>query len=176
VEGIYHLTSHASDTRDLFLSGDDRTSFLGRLAVVIDRFDLRLIEYALLGNHYHLVLNTPGGRISRALQQLHTWYSRMHNRRNGRRAHLFLAHPFARELRSDADLLVASRYVARNPVAAGLCDDPLAWPWSSAGACAGLRDPAIPLDSAPLRAAFGDTDDWRRRYRDFIAPGKDERC
>ena len=175
VEGIYHLSSHASDTRSLFLSGEDRTSFLDRLALVIERFELRLVEYALLSNHYHLVLGTPGGRISSALQQLHAWYSRAHNLRHGRRAHLFLAHFFARELKSDEDLLVTCRYVAHNPVAAGLCDDPFAWPWSSAAACAGLGDPPIPLDSGPLRAALGDNDDWRRRYREFVAADGDGR-
>ncbi|HEX7255363.1 MAG TPA: transposase [Gaiellaceae bacterium] len=173
VEGIYHVSSHGSDDRHLFLSSDDRTTFLDRLALVLERFSLRLVEYALLGNHYHLVLATPGGRVSTALQQLHTWYSRTHNRRHGRSAHLFQAHFFARELKSDEDLLVACRYVAHNPVAAGLCDDPFAWPWSSAAASAGLTEPAIPLDSGPLRAALGDSDDWRRRYREFIDAGEE---
>jgi hypothetical protein len=94
---------------------------------------------------------------------------------SARRAHLFRAHPFARELKSDADLLVACRYVARNPVEAGLCRDPFSWPCSSAAACAGLADPAIPLDSGPLRAALGDTDDWQRRYREFVEAGADGR-
>ncbi len=173
VEGIYHLSAHASDTRELFLSPDDRTSFLDRLALVIDRFELRLVEYALLGNHYHLVLGTPGGRVSNAIQQLHTWYSRVHNRRHERSAHLFLAHFFARELKSDADLLVACRYVAHNPVAAGLSRDPFSWPWSGAAANVGLAESPIPLDYSPIRAAFGETDDWRRRYRAFIVAGED---
>ena len=88
VEGIYHLSSHASDTRHLFLSDGDRKTFLDRLALVIARFDLSLIAYALLGNHYHLVVATPDGRISSALQQLHTWYSRTLNRRRERSAPL----------------------------------------------------------------------------------------
>ncbi len=175
MEGTYHVISHASDTRSLFLSGDDRTRFLDRLARILERFDLRLVEYALLGNHYHMVLGTPGGRISSAMQQLHTWYSRTHNRRHGASAHLFLAHPFARELKSDEDLLVACRYVAHNPVAAGLSRDPFSWPWSSAAANAGITASAIPLDEGPLRAALGDTDDWQRRYRRFIEAGEDER-
>ena len=174
VEGIYHLASHGSDTRHLFLSPDDRTTFLDRLALLIDRFNLRLTAYALLGNHYHLVLATPGGRVSNALQQLHGWYSRKHNRRHERTAHLFRAHFFARELTSDADLLVACRYVAHNPVEAGLCDDPFSWPWSSTAASAGLAPSAIPLDPGPLRAAFGDNADWQRRYRAFIEAGEDE--
>lgn len=169
VEGIYHFGSHGSDTRQLFLSAEDRVSFLARLALVGERFDLRLIAYSLLGNHYHAVVATPGDCLSSALQQLHTWYSRRHNRRHGRTAHLFRAHPFARELTSDEDLLGACRYVALNPVEAGLCRDPFAWPWSSTAATAGLVPPALPLDPGPLRAALGDSADWQRRYRAFLA-------
>jgi putative transposase len=174
VDGIYHLGSHGSDLRQLFLSDDDRRTFLGRLAVVIERFELRLVAYTLMTNHYHLVLATPDGRVSRALQQLHSWYSYWHNRVRGRSAHLFKAHPFARELESDSDLLGACRYLAQNPVEARLADHPFAWPWSSSGATAGLREPAIPLDPAPLRAAFGDAPGWRLRYRDFIGAAANE--
>jgi putative transposase len=168
VAGIHHFAPHASDTRLLFLSGDDRRSFLERLALVFERFQLSLIAYALLGNHYHGVVFTPGGRISSALHQLHTWHSCTHNRRQKRSAHLFRAHPFAREVTSDEDLLTTCRCVAHNPVAAGLTDDPFAWPWSSTAATAGLVEPMISLDPTPLWAALGDTDDWRRRYQRFI--------
>lgn len=169
VEGIYHCGSHGSDTRDLFLNAGDGVSFLGRLALVGERFDLRLIAYALLGNHYHAIAATPGDCLSRALQQVHSWYARWHNRRHERFAHLFRAHCFAREITSDEDLLGTCHYVAHNPVEAGLSDDPFAWPWSSAAASAGLAAPTIPLDPGPLQAAFGGGDDWQRRYRAFIA-------
>ena len=174
VEGIYHLSSHASDTRFLFRSAEDRTTFLDRIALVIQRFQLSLIAYALLGTHYHAVVSTPGGRVSTAVQQLHAWYSRTHNRRNERSAHLFRAHFFAREITSDEDLLGTCRYIAHNPVAAGLANDPFAWPWSSTAASAGLVEPTIPLDSGPLRAALGDTSDWRRRYHRFIQAAENE--
>jgi putative transposase len=168
VEGIYHLSSHGSDDRHLFLTVEDRRRFLDRLALVNQRFSLRLVSYVLLGNHYHALLHTPGKVVSTALQQLHGWYSLTSNQRHGRSAHLFRAHCFAREITSDADLLVTCRYLAWNPVEAGLSADPFSWPWSSTAASAGLVEPAIPLDPAPLRAALGDRDDWRARYREFI--------
>ena len=156
------------------MSDDDRLTFLGRLALLLERFDLRLVAYTLMGNHYHLVLFTPDGRVSRALQQLHGWYSLRHNRARGRSAHLFRAHFFARELGSDADLLGACRYLAYNPVEAGLADHPFAWRWSSSAASAGLCESPLPLDPAPLRAALGDGSDWRRRYRAFIETAGNE--
>ena len=69
------------------------------------------------------------------------------------------------EITSDAQLVAACSYLARNPVAAGLVDAPLEWPWSSARAHARLERPRIPLAESDLRAAFGGGDDWRDRYR-----------
>lgn len=168
VEGLYHVGSHGSDTRFLFEDAGDRLTFLDRLGLVLERLSLTLVDYVLLGNHYHAVIGTPGGRIPAALQQLHSWYSRRHNKRHGRSAHLFLAHPFAREIESDEDLLGVCHYLAWNPVEAGLCDAPFDWPWSSAPAATGLVQPMIRLDENPLRAAHGDRDDWRRLHRAFL--------
>jgi putative transposase len=167
-EGIYHIGAHASDDRHLFLNDEDRGDFLERLAAILRRFELELVSYVLLGTHYHVLLRLPDSRISRALQWLHTEYSRHHNRRHGHSAHLFRAHPFAREIESGDDLVNASRYLARNPVEANLVTDPLDWPWSSARANAGLEPPRIPLVETSLRAAFGDNANWRERFRKHI--------
>jgi REP element-mobilizing transposase RayT len=150
--------------RYLFPAAEDRKDFLERIALVCARFELALLAYVLLGNHYHLILDLPDARVSRALQWLHTEYSRDQNRLYGRSAHLFRAHPFAREIESDVDLVGTCRYLARNPVEANLVRDPLAWPWSSARAHAGLERPRIPLDESPVRAAFGGTENWRQNY------------
>ena len=101
---------------------------------------------------------------------MHTEYSRWHNRRHGSRAHLFRAHALTREIRSDTQLVAASRYLALNPVEAGLVNDPLDWPWSSARAHAGLERPRIPL----AESDFGDADNWRERYRAQIETAGDE--
>jgi putative transposase len=172
--GIYHLGSHGSDERYLFLSDAERELFLEGLGEVLERFELGLVSYTLMGNHYHLLLRIPDARVSKALQRLHSRYSRLHNKLNGHSAHLFLAHFFARELESDEDLLWTARYVARNPVAAGLVSEPFAWPWSSAAATAGLAEPALALELAPLRAAFGVASNWQKHYRKFIEQAAEE--
>jgi len=133
-----------------------------------ERFELPLLSWVLLGNHYHALLRIPDARLSRALQRLHTEYSRQHNRRHSRSAHLFRAHALTNEISSDEQLAAACRYLALNPVEAGLVTDPLEWPWSSARAHAGLEKPRIPLAEGDLQAAFGNGRDWRREYRDLI--------
>lgn len=162
--GIYHLTAHGSDNRYLFLGADDREDFLTRLNETCERFELALLSYVLMGSHYHGLLRIPDARLSEALQRLHTQYSLYVNRRHGRSSHLFRAHPGTREIGSDRQLLAAYRYLARNPVEAGLVSDPLDWPWSSARAHAGLERPQIPLAESELRAAFAGHREWRREY------------
>jgi REP element-mobilizing transposase RayT len=164
VAGIYHVTAHGSDTRSLFVTGADRLEFLDRLAFSLAPLEIRLLDYVLMGNHYHALVHTPDARLSSALQLLHAGYSRTHNRRHGRKAHLFRAHCATRRVTSDWQLLATYRYIARNPVRASLVLDPLDWLWGSARAHAGIDPPAIPLDERPLREAFGNVPDWRAAY------------
>ncbi|HEX5469776.1 MAG TPA: transposase [Gaiellaceae bacterium] len=170
-DGLYHLAAHGSDTRSLFVDDADRADFLERLAATLERFELAVVSYVLLGNHYHAFVRTPDARLSDALRHLHTEYARAHNRRHHRGAHLFRAHPYLGEIQSDEQLVTASRYLARNPLEAGLGRDPLAWRWSSAPAHAGLRRPPLPLAEGDLRAAFGGGARWRDRYRDYVSAG-----
>ena len=173
-EGLFHLAPRASDTRYLFPDGASRDAFLAALAAVLERFEIGLVAYTLMGTHYHLVVKTPHGGVPEVLQRLHTWYARTHNKQHERSAHLFRAHYFAREIESDADLLTVCRYLAHNPVRAKLARDPFSWRWSSAATTGGLAPAPTALDLEPLRDALGDRDDWRRVYRAFIEAGDEE--
>jgi REP element-mobilizing transposase RayT len=175
--GIYHLASQGSDSQALFLFDRDRIVLLERLAAVVRRYELSCIAYCLMGNHYHLVVQTPDGQISVAMQELNGGYSREFNRVYGRSSHLFRNRFLAKEINDEPYLLTACRYVVCNPVRAGLCRQPGDWPWSSYRATAGL-DPAPPfLDETLIRNACGGDAMWRHRYRDFVngpAPAVDE--
>ena len=167
--GLYHLAPRASDIRYLFENDGERQRFLLELARTLERFEIALVAYTLMGTHYHLVVDGPGTGIAPALQRLHTWYARITNTARERAAHLFRAHYFAREITSEEDLLGVCHYVAHNPVEAGLVPDPFAWPWSSAAATVGLARPQIQLELEPIRSAFGSRPNWQRRYQAFIA-------
>ena len=79
-----------------------------------------------------------------------------------------------KQIKTDRQLVAACRYLALNPVEAGLVTDPFAWRWSSARAHAGLEQPRIPLTESDLRAAFGGGENWRERYRNTIESAVDE--
>jgi REP element-mobilizing transposase RayT len=172
--GIYHIAAHGSDRRSLFLFDSDRTAFLNRLARVVERHELNCVAYCLMGTHYHLIVQVPDDRISRALQELHGGHARHFNRIHGHTAHLFRHRFLARLIDGDPYLLMACRYLAYNPVRAGLCGDPDDWPWASHRATAGLEPAPHFLSEGCLREAFGGTN-WRSRYREFISVGRPTR-
>jgi putative transposase len=172
-QGIYHVAGHGSDDRVLFEDDDDRRSFLDHLETTFTELGLGIVSYLLMTNHHHLLVHTPDTRIEDGLRALHGGYSRKHNRRHGRTAHLFRAHSLARRIEDDADLIWTDRYIACNPVAAGMVLDPFDWPWGSAAAHAGLAPLPVILDERPLRGAYeSPSDGWRRHYRGYISGNK----
>jgi len=84
-------------------------------------------------NHYHLVIETPDGNLSRGMRQLNGVYTQMFNRRHSRVGHVFQGRYKAIFVDKDSYLLELSRYVILNPVRAGMVKNPKDWPWSSYG-------------------------------------------
>ena len=94
-QGIYHVAGHGSDDRVLFRDDEDRHTFLEHLATTFAELGLGLVSFVQMTNHHHLLVYTPDRRIAQGLHALHGGYARTHNRRHGRTAHLFRAHPLA---------------------------------------------------------------------------------
>ena len=168
-QGIYLVAGHASDNRSLFIDDTDRLIFLDLLATTLALLGLRLISYVLMTNHHHLLIETHDRRIAHALHRLHGRYAREHNIRHGRTAHLFRAHPLARRIDDNDDLIWTDRYIARNPFEALMVLDPFDWPWSSAPAHAGLVCSPLALYEEPLRGAYENATNWRGRYHDYVS-------
>jgi putative transposase len=89
---IYHVTSRGNAREDICLDDTDRAMFLGVLAEVISRFDWRCHAYCLMGNHYHLLIETPEPNLSKGMRQLNGVYTQRFNRRHGRVGHVFQGH------------------------------------------------------------------------------------
>jgi hypothetical protein len=81
-----------------------------------ERFGVRVHAYVLMDNHYHLLVETPGANLSRAMQWLGVSYTVWFNRRHQRAGHLFQGRFKAIVLDRDECALELSRYVHLNPV------------------------------------------------------------
>ena len=167
-DGVYHVASRGSDRRPIFRSDADRELFLDQLEKTVERYRLPCIAYCLMSNHYHLIVLTPDQRLSKAMQELNGGYSRRFNSIHERSAHLFRNRFMAQLIDSDSYLLTACRYVAHNPVRAGLCLTPAAWIWSSYRATVGIDQTRHFVDDRLLRDLLRGGERWRDRYREFV--------
>ena len=135
--GIYHVAARGNDRQEIFLDDEDRSRFLIVLASVVVRYRVRCHAYCLMGNHYHLLLETPEGNLSATMRQLNGVYTQRFNRRHERCGHVLQGRFGAELVRRDAHLYEACRYIVLNPVRAGLVSHPGDWAWSSFRATAG---------------------------------------
>jgi len=88
------------------------------LALVCLRFNWRCHAWCLMDNHYHLVIETVEGNLSRGMRQLNGAYTQKSNRRHQQSGHLFQGRYKAILIDRDSYLLEVSRYVVLNPVRA----------------------------------------------------------
>jgi putative transposase len=113
---VYHVTARGNERRKTFRGDADRRRFLETLEEAIRLYDLRLHAFCLMPNHYHLVVETPLGNLSRAIGWLQTTYTVRFNRRHRRSGHLFQGRFKAHLVEADSHSMELLRYIHLNPV------------------------------------------------------------
>jgi putative transposase len=173
---LFHLVARGNARELVFIDDLDRQTFMTLFAKVAERFGWLVYAYCLMGNHYHLVVETPLGNLSRGMGQLNGQYARHFNRRYLRCGHVFQARFRSILIEADTHLLVVSRYVVLNPVRAWICRQPDDWRWSSYRQTAGIDPVKAPLAADQLLHRFhAQRKHAQALYRCFIADGTDER-
>jgi REP element-mobilizing transposase RayT len=163
--GIYHVTARGNARAAIFRDEQDYRVLRDVVSKTVEQHRWRCHSYCLLPNHYHFLVETPEPNLGRGMLVLNGTYARRFNWRYQRYGHVFQG-PYGAVLIEDDDhLLEVCRYIALNPVRAGLVRRPGDWPWSSYCALAGLAEaPAflhVDLAHSLLGGASG--------YRDFVA-------
>ncbi len=172
---LYHITSRGDRRESIYEDDDDRKMFLSVLESVVGRFGWLCHGYCLMGNHYHLLVETPQPNLSRGMRQLNGVYTQRFNRSHGRVGHVFQGRFKAIVIEKENHLLEVCRYIMLNPVRAGMVEHPRQWRWSSYRATAGLRKPPGFLSSDWILSQFGKRRaDAQREYRRFVRQGLDE--
>ena len=170
---VYHLTARGNAREDIFLDDGDRRLFLDLLAETIARFRWLCHAYCLMGNHYHLLIETPEANLSRGMRHLNGVYTQRFNRTHGRVGHVFQGRYKAILVERDAHLLELCRYLVLNPVRAGMVRSARNWRWSSHRAMAGQVAAPEWLATDWLLARFGRrAAPARAAYRRFVIDGR----
>jgi putative transposase len=169
---LYHITSRGDRREHIFEDDADRLRFLDTLAEVVARFHWLCHAYCLMGNHYHLLVETPEANLSKGMRHLNGVYTQASNRRHGRTGHVFQGRFKAILVAKDSYLLELARYVVLNPVRAGMVEQPGDWAWSSFNATIGRAPKPAWLTTDILLAQFGrQRAAARRHYQEFVAEG-----
>lgn len=165
------------ERRTIFHDTEDYESFLSRLDVLVPELGFRCFAWALMPNHVHMALQTGPVPLPRLMARLGTAYALRFNRRHQRVGHLFQNRYRSRLVNDDRDLLGLILYIHRNPLRAGLVDEPDelgCFPWCGHGALSGDRPPrSFEEPSVTLRLFAEDPLDARRHLSSRMQTSED---
>ncbi len=169
---IYHVTSRGNAREDIVDDDGDRHAFLECLEKVVHRFHWLCHAYCLMGNHYHLVIETPEANLSQGMRQLNGIYTQRYHRRHRTVGHLFQGRYKTILIQKESHLLEVCRYVVLNPVRAKVVEKVEQWRWSSYRGTAGLATCPPWLTVDWVLSQFGqDRQIAASHYRRFVREG-----
>ena len=79
---FYHVMARGNALQDIFLRDADRQTFIDNLGRVAQRFDCRVRAWCLMGNHYHLLIETRQATLSKGMREVNGVYTQAFNRRH----------------------------------------------------------------------------------------------
>ncbi|MBW2057472.1 MAG: transposase [Deltaproteobacteria bacterium] len=127
----YHVLNRGRRGEVAFAGEGDYARFIDLLKEARDMWNLRIAAYCLMPNHYHLLVQTPEANISRCMRHIDGVYTQRFNRVHDCDGQVFRGRYRSILIEADAYLLQLVRYIHRNPVRAGLTQDPDGYTWSS---------------------------------------------
>jgi len=127
----YHVMNRGRRREDIFLTSHDYEEFIRVLQEASEQWNLRVSAYCLMPNHYHLLVQTPDGNLSRCMRHINGLYTQRFNRFHGEDGQLFRGRYKAVLVEEDSYLLEVLRYIHRNPLRAGIVDTLDDFTWSS---------------------------------------------
>jgi REP element-mobilizing transposase RayT len=174
---LQHVIVRGIEKCPIFLDDQDRANFLSRLRVLLSETETDCYAWALLDNHFHLLLQPKQRTLAEIMRRLLTGYAVVFNLRHHRAGHLFQNRYKSIVCDKDPYFLELVRYIHLNPVRAGIVGDLetlAAYPWC--GHCELLGrasmpmiqvDEVLPIFARQRKAA-------RQRYESFITDGLHE--
>jgi putative transposase len=149
--GLYHVGAEGNDGRAIVVDGRDCARWTSLLKAAERNFGWVAHVHCLMTTHFHLLLETPEPNLSEGMHWLNHVYAKTFNRRHDRRNHVFGKRFWDDVILSDAQLVAVTRYIALNPVKAGLCARPQDWPWSNYGQLYAVATGMAAVPPTPVR-------------------------
>jgi putative transposase len=171
---LHHIICRGIERRRIFLTDFDRDDFLDRIEAVLVESGTPCYAWALMPNHFHLLLRTGNAPISKVMGRLLSGYAGRFNRRHRRSGHLFQNRYKSILCQEDSYLLELVRYIHLNPLRSGLAATLYAldrYRFSGHSLLMGYQDSTWQDVNTVLKLFGKRTSAARKAYRDFVQEG-----
>lgn len=171
---VHHIIARGIEQSSIFRDDQDRYNFINRLGELVNETQTRCFAWALIPNHFHLLLKTGKVPISSFMSRLLTGYAIGHNRRHNRSGHLFQNRYKSILCQQDVYFKELVRYIHLNPLRAGVVNDMAELDrFRFAGHCYVLNKRKNDWQSVnKVLAYFGsELRSARRKYREYVLEG-----
>jgi len=173
-DAVHHVYARGNEKRTVFLDDLDGKFFLSRLKQNLSRWEIRCIAWALMPNHFHLLVRCPKGNLASLMQCLLTGYSLHFNKRYQRVGHLFQNRYKSEALSREGHYRELVRYIHLNPIRAGILpsmEELSRYPWTGHRGIVSGRDSGW-QDLETVREMFeSPRRSWRQEYLEFLEVG-----
>lgn len=175
----YHVTCRGNERKAIFRNDKDREMFLDLLSRSLDIFNVHLLAYACMPNHFHLLVTTPESNLSQFMRHFNISYTGAFNRKYRRSGHLYQGRYKSLLIDADNYLLEVSRYIHLNPLRVKSIES-VQKRWNT---LLGSDETSLPgyvserkkkgfiHYETVLNQMAGPDEDGRKRYRDFVKKG-----
>lgn len=171
---LQHVIVRGIEKRKIFTDDDDRRQFVKRFSALLVATETDCLAWALLDNHFHLLLRPRQNPLAKFMRRLLTGYAVTFNLRHRRSGHLFQNRYKSLACEEEAYLLELVRYIHLNPLRAGLVaalDELDSHPWCGHAMLMGKGN-LQGQETTDILSRFGKSiDDARQRYRLFVEDG-----
>lgn len=168
--GYYHIVTRGNDRRKLFRYRQDYKYFLEIIKKYLDKFQVSILNYCLMPNHIHLLIQAQKSQdIPKLMQAVLQVYASYFRKKYNSVGFIFQNRYKSCLIDSDSYLLECGRYIERNPLRAKITDNLLNYPWSSfCFYVKGIEDGIIKTPN-PLYLELAPTEQERQqRYHIYV--------
>jgi putative transposase len=168
----YHVMNRGLAKSPIFLNDRHRKIFIDLLSEVHQRYQAEIHAYCLMGNHYHLLIRTPLGNISRIMRYIDGVYTQRFNQLVGRDGPLLRGRYKAVLVEADRYFLRLTRYIHLNPVESKITKNPESYEWSSCKYFFNEKPPA--WLNTEFTLGYFSVKNHRKNYQEYLSLGNDE--
>lgn len=132
---IYHVIQRGNNKAFIFQKQADKIKLLDLLheTMQTENYGYKLLYYVIMDNHYHLIVETPSidANVSRIFQRVNMLFAKHYNKVNDRCGGIYGGRPSIILIENTGQLMQTLKYIAHNPVRAGIVNNTDSYKWSA---------------------------------------------